>query len=304
MKISVIGSGVYGLAMTNLLCSNGCDVTLWTEKNPDEISAPNGVKVTNSFEDAINSAKLVYVLTGSKFTPSIFEGISPFLKEDMVVLLGSKGILEDTSLITEKFEEILPKTKYAVISGPTFAKDIGALEPVGFTIATKNYEDYLTIKQAMKSVFLEYTNDIIGTEISGSLKNAYAIGSGILGGFNYGPSVRSLYITRVIEEMKSIFESLGAQKDTILTLASIGDLILTCTSEDSRNFTFGTILSSKDSKEKDEYLKNNTVEGYENLKVYVKLFNQKNIESPILNTVNSIVSGKEKPETLIDLLLK
>lgn len=305
MNTTIIGSGVYGKAMANILLANGNNVTLWTEKEDlTNILVPSGATITNSYEVALKDAKLVYILTGSQFVESVLIGMKPYLTKDMIVILGSKGILEDGTLLTDLFERYYSDIPFAVISGPTFAVDIAALEPIGFTIGTKSYDDYKIIAEAMKSVYLEYSDDVNAIEMAGSLKNAYAIGSGILSGFNYGPSTRCLYITRVLKEIEYIFNAFGLKETSSTTLAGVGDLVLTCTSLNSRNFTFGSILSLNNREEKEEYLKTNTVEGYENLKAYKKLFESKNIDAPILKAVSSIVEGKEDPEELIKLILK
>lgn len=306
MKITVIGSGVYGKAIANLALHNGNDVTIWTEQEDiTKVAVPEGVKITNSYKEAMKDAELVFILTSSKYTASICEGIRPYIEEDMLFILGSKGILEDGKLVNEEFEFLLPKVKYAIISGPTFAVDIAALEPVGFTLATMGKKDFERIVSAFKDgVKFEHSHDILGIEMAGSLKNAYAIGSGILSGFNYGHSIRCLYITAVLNEMRNIFKQVGAEEKTVLTLAGIGDLVLTCTSLNSRNFTFGSLLSLDNKKTKDEYLKKNTVEGYDNLKTYIKIFKDKKIDAPILFMIYDIVINNEDSEKLIDLILK
>jgi len=305
LNTTIIGSGVYGKAMANVLLSNNNKVTLWTEKEDlSSILIPSGAVITNSFEQALKNAKLVYILTGSQYVESVLMGMKPYITKDMIIILGSKGILEDGTILTDLFEKNFEDISHAVISGPTFAVDIAALEPIGFTVGTKSYDDYEVIKNAMKSVYLEYCEDVDAVEMAGSLKNAYAIGSGILNGFNYGPSTRCLYITRVLQEIADIYNAVGLKQSSTSTLAGVGDLVLTCTSLNSRNFTFGSILSLNDNQEKENYLKTNTVEGYENLKAYKRLFDKKGISAPILKTVSDIVEGKKEAQGIIDIILK
>ena len=305
MKTSILGSGVYGKAMSNILLEAGNDVTMWTEKEDfKEVLARPEKHLTNSFEEASSNMDMIFVLTGSKFVRPVLEGIAPYVSPTTLIILGSKGILDDGTFMTDLAEEILPNNSYAVISGPTFAVDIAALEPVGFTIGTKKTSDFEKVKTALKTVYLEHSEDVQAIEMAGSLKNAYAIGSGILSGFNFGNSTRCLYITKVIHEMANIFTSFGCQKSSTTTLAGIGDLVLTCMSANSRNFTFGTILSLESDENKKEYLKTNTVEGYENLKAYTKLFKEKSIDAPILSCVADIVDSKYEANKLIELLLE
>lgn len=305
MKTSILGSGVYGKAISNVLLASNCDVTMWTEKKDfKEILAKEETHITNSFEEASKDKDIIFVLTGSKFVRSVLEGIAPYVSPTTLIILGSKGILDDGTLMTDLAEEILPNNHYAVISGPTFAVDIAALEPVGFTIGTKEVDDFIILRNALKTVHLEHCADVLAIEMAGSLKNAYAIGSGILSGFNYGNSTRCLYITKVLHEMADIFASFGSDKASTNTLAGVGDLVLTCMSPNSRNFTFGTILSLESEEDKKEYLKNNTVEGYENLKAYVDLFKRKGIDAPIMECVSKVVDSTLPAESLIELLLK
>ena len=305
MKTTIIGSGVYDRAISNVLIKNNCDVTMWTElEDTTKVLVPDVIKVTNNIKDALEESELIYILISSKYCKNIFNEIKPFIKENQLLILGSKGILEDGILPHELLERMLPISKYAVISGPTFAVDIASLEPIGFTVATKNKEDFKLISRSLSGhCFLEYSEHVRAVSMAGSLKNAYAIGSGIISGFNFGPSTRCLYITKVLNEIGNIFNTFDS-KDALLSLSVVGDLTLTCTSPNSRNFTFGTILSLKNTQEeKLEYLRDNTVEGYENLKVYYQLFSDQKISTPILDCVYKIVSLNENPNNLIELLL-
>ncbi len=306
MNITIIGTGVYGLSIANVLKENKNNVlTMWTEKRDfSSIEAPAGTKITNSYEEACKGAKIIFILTGCKFVPSVLESMKDYVSSEAIVILGSKGILDDGSLPLEITKNTLKDNTIAILGGPTFAKDISILDPVGFTLGVDDYEAYLLVKSVMSKVYLEYSNDTLAVEMSGSLKNAYAIGSGLIHGLNYGPSTTCLYITRVLDEISNIFESLKCEPNSIKTLACIGDLTLTCTSENSRNFTFGTILAQNDPTLSEEYLKNTTVEGYENLKVYYDLFKKEDIAYPILSCVYEIVSNNKNPKELIELLLK
>lgn len=305
MKIGILGSGVYAKAISNVLLQSDCSVIMWTEKEDlKDVVVQEGTFLTNSFEEVTRDTEVIFVLTGSQFVKSVLQGIAPFIEKNTLVVLGSKGILEDGTFPLELVEEILPNNPYAIISGPTFAVDIASLEPVGFTIGTAQKTHFEILKKCLKTVYLEHSEDTLAIEMCGSLKNAYAIGSGLLSGSNFGHSTMCLYITKVLKEMSGIFAKMGANSQSVSTLAGVGDLVLTCTSEGSRNFTFGTILALGNTSEKESYLKTHTVEGYENLKAYVALFAKKNIEAPILNCVYKVVEGTLKIDDFIKLLLK
>lgn len=303
MKIAIIGSGVYGKAIAKILLEAKNDVTIWTEvEDLSSVEVPEGIKLTNDYKKALEGANLVYILTGSKFVPDVLANLKPHLDKRSIIILGSKGILEDGSMLTDVTRKVLPEHRLTVISGPTFAKDISALDPVGFTVGGDK-ESFDVIKSVMTTVYLEYSPNMEATAMAGSLKNAYAIGSGILKGLGFGHSTTCLFVTRALQELGSIYEAYGFDEECTLNLSGVGDLFLTCTSEDSRNFSFGMILSQGDEKKTREYLNSNTVEGYENLKAYVSLFKKKNINTPILSCVNDIVASKSTTEDLVTLLV-
>lgn len=304
MNVSIIGSGVYAKAIAKILLFNGTSVTMWTESQDfKSILAPIGTALTNSYEK-IAKNKIIFVLTSSNYVPDVLNGIKEFLEPDALLVLGSKGVLSDGTLMSELAKNILPNIHYAILSGPTFAVDIAALEPVGFTIATLDDEDYESIQKCMKSAYLEHSDDILGVELAGSLKNAYAIGNGILSGFEYGLSTSCLYMKRVLDEMTNILREYGASKSTANTLAGIGDLVLTCSSPNSRNYTFGSLLSLGTENQISEFLASHTVEGYENLKAFVPLFKKKKIDVPILECVFDIVEKNSSASSLVDTILK
>lgn len=305
MNIAVIGSGIFGLSIANMLSNCGNNVTVWTEQeDTSKVLVPKSIKVTNDFKVCLEGAKHIYVLTAAKYTESIFENIKPYINDDMTIILGSKGILENGQMIEEVLKKTIPNVNYAILAGPTFAIDVSELEPIGFTIATKKNQTFDEIAQTLNSVKLDYSKDTFGTELCGVLKNAYAIGSGILEGFNYGPSTRCLYITEVLKEIKSILSKLKCDSETTDLLCGVGDLILTCTSLNSRNFTLGSIIGLGKKKGKDKFLETNTVEGYENLKILYKLFQEKRINTPILNTLYDIVINDAETNKIIDIIIK
>lgn len=305
MNIAVIGSGIFGISVANMLKESGNNVTIWTEfEDTSKIIAPKGIKVTNDFKECLRDAKHIYILTAAKYTEDIFKSIKSYIKDEMTIILGSKGILENGQMIEEVLKKIIPNVNYAILSGPTFAVDVAELEPIGFTIGAKNKKTYTEILKTIKNVKIDYSKDTLGIELCGVLKNAYAIGSGILEGFNYGPSTRCLYITLVLKEIKSILNALKCDKNTTDLLCGIGDLVLTCTSLNSRNFTLGSIIGLGKKKGKDKFLETTTVEGYDNLKILYNLFQSKKIETPILNVLYDIVIKDENNIKLIETIIK
>lgn len=303
MKVSIIGSGVYGKSMGKLMISKDNEVMMWTEqKDFTKVDAHKDIRLTNSFKDIASFGDVIFILTSGKFVKSILTSLKGYVTKEHLIVLGSKSILEDGSLMTDLCGSILPDNRYGVISGPTFAKDIDALHPVGFTLATSTLDDFDLIKSILKDTYLEYSSDLIAIEMAGSLKNVYAIGSGIIEGLNIGHSTKCLYVALALKEIENIFASLGLDSSSTTTLATLGDLILTCTSRDSRNYTFGTMLATKTKREYTEYLNSTTVEGYDNLIAYKKLFTEKKIDAPLLYSIEKIISGSSSTSSLLDKL--
>lgn len=304
MKIAIIGYGAYGAATAKLLNHGDNDIYCLTNDNSiDFIVTEDNIKISSDYEKCINGSTLVYVLTPAINTPLVFKNLHKYIDDSKIIILGSKGILENKMLIEESLKSQIPDVRYACLSGPSFARDIQSLNPIGFTLATKSKDDFNYIKSVYRNVKLEYSSDTTGVELCGVLKNAYAIGSGIIHGLNFGDSTSALYIMGVILEMKKILDSFGANPNTVYTLAGLGDTLLTCTSNTSRNYTFGSLLCTNYADAK-KYLKKTTVEGYGNIKILYELFNMKNIDAPLLNTIYEIVFNKADPNNIINIILK
>ena len=179
-------------------------------------------------------------------------------------------------------------------------------EPVGLSIASKNIKTIKEIKKVLSSdtVKLRTSNDIIGVELCGSVKNVIAIASGILEGLGYNESTRSFLITESLHDIKSLIYGLGGKKKTILSFAGVGDLLLTATSTKSRNYTYGILIGKKNYTMADDYLNNNTVEGYYTLKSIYTLIKRKKIDIPIIKLIYEIIINKKEPDTLSEFLIK
>lgn len=304
MKIRIIGSGVYGLGTANKLSQYNKDLIVWTERNVNEISSLSKLKFTNSYEELLKDADIVYILISTKFIKACIDEIKKYAEEKTLFIIGSKGILDDGTFIYEYLKEALPNNHVGVISGPTFAVDVNALEPVGFTFASTDKKDFDKLEKIYQNTLLEYTDDIKAISLSGVIKNVYAIGNGIIDGLGLGYSTKCLLVYKALNEMKFIFNSMDLKESTSNTLAGIGDLILTSTSPTSRNFTFGIICAKGSKEEKQSYLDKTTVEGYENLIILYKLFKNLKIKTPLLNSIYDMVIKNKTSDVLIKALLR
>ena len=280
MKVGIFGCGAYGLALSSILDKNNCELIMWTKfaeekenlekqrKNetllPNYI-LPNKVKLTTNVAECIKDSDLLIIAIPTTFVSSLTKEMAPYIKNHHI-LIASKGIEKrNGQLISEILEENLDTSNIAVISGPTFAKDLISKMPAGLTLASKSKETMKIVNAALQSKYLKLrcTDDIIGVEICGAIKNVIAISSGILSGLGANESSTAMLLTEAAYDMQSILKALGGEKSTILSYAGFGDLLMTCTSKKSRNYNYGILVGKKvPTNVLEEYLKNNTVEGY------------------------------------------
>ena len=321
MKISVIGTGAYGLAIALYLAKNGNEIMMWTENVNKELEfeetgklssilpndIPYNIKVSSSFEEVLKNTKLIYIVTASKYVASVCEGMLPYYKTSIPVCIATKGLEESSlDLLSNIAQKILKTKNIAVISGPTFAIDMANNEPVALALASINARTKNLVLKTLPgdTLKLRPTDDLIGIQLCGSVKNIIAIASGILEGLGYSDSSRSFLINESLHDIKHIIKYLGGNPKTILSFAGIGDLMLTCSSKKSRNFSFGYVIGSTKSQEKiEEYLTNNTVEGYYTLETVHNLLKRKKINIELIDVIYNIVYKFDNPETLAKFLI-
>lgn len=322
MKISVIGLGIYSLAISKMLAKKeNNEIVIWTEnkekyeeykktkqiKSIFDTTIPKNIKISASLEEVLKDTNLIYIITASKYVDIITEKMKEFYNPEIPICIASKGIEESREeLLSSIVKRILKINNIAVISGPTFAIDIINNEPVALALAskTKKAKEMVLNTLANDTLKLRPSKDMIGIQMCGSIKNVIAIASGILSGLGYSNSTQSFLINESLHDIKDIIKIFGGKPKTILSFAGVGDLMLTCTSTKSRNFSFGYIIgSTKDSKKIKEYLTNNTVEGYNTLEIIYKMLHKKGIEIKLITTIYNIVYNGENPDILAKFLI-
>lgn len=322
MKISVIGLGMYSLAISRMLAKKENNkIMIWTENDAKyeeykktkkvvsvyDTEIPKNIKVSNSLEEVLKDAELIYIITASKYVDIVTEKMKEFYNSDVPICIASKGIEESREeLLSNIVKDNLKTKNIAVISGPTFAVDIINNEPVALALASKSNKakEYVLNTLANDTLKLRPSKDMIGIQMCGATKNVIAIASGILSGLGYSNSTQSFLINESLHDIKDIIKIFGGKPKTILSFAGVGDLMLTCTSTKSRNFSFGyTIGSTKDPKKIHEYLVNNTVEGYNTLEVIYKMLNKRGTPIDLITTIYNIVYNEEDPNTLASFLI-
>lgn len=322
MKISVIGLGMYSLAISKMLAKNENNkIMIWTEndaryeeyKKTKKVASiydteiAKNIKISNSLEDVLKDTELIYLITASKYVDIITEKMKEFYNPNTPICIASKGIEETREeLLSNIVKENLKTKNIAVISGPTFAVDIINNEPVALALASKSNKakEYVLNTLTNNTLKLRPTKDMIGIQMCGAIKNVIAIASGILSGLGFSNSTQSFLINESLHDIKDIIKLFGGNPKTILSFAGVGDLMLTCTSTKSRNFSFGyTIGSTKDTKKIKEYLVNNTVEGYNTLEVIYKMLNKRGTPIDLITIIYNIVYNEENPNTLASFLI-
>lgn len=323
MKIALIGTGVYGLAMASMLNKKTNDIIMWTESqeryqayldNGKKITnvipnfeAPKSIKLTMSYEEAVKDADVVFIMSTAHFVNQICKDINKYITRKTVVAIASKGIENTTCSFLSDLAHKELKTKHiAIVSGPSFAIDMANNNPVGLSLASHSKKAIKIIKEVLANdtLKLRETNDMIGVQICGSIKNVIAVAAGMLDGMGYPESTQAFLITESLNDIKALIGALGGNPKTILSFAGVGDLLLTCTSTKSRNFSFGREMGlGLSGEDKIKYLESNTVEGYYTLKSIYKLVRRKKIKMPIIDLIYKIVMNDDDPKLLIKFLV-
>jgi len=322
MKITIMGTGAYSVGIALMLAKKKNNkIMLWSENLEyvkefkenrkinnifDDVIFPDNIDITNSYEEAMQDTSLVFLITSAKYILSVCKSILPYYKGSPICI-ASKGI-EHTTLnpLSVLVKNTLKTKNICVISGPTFAIDLVNNEPAALAIAGYNRKTIKIVQDnlANDSLKLRKSSDIIGIQLCGSVKNIIAIAAGILKGLGYSESTQAFLINESLHDMKNIIYALGGKKKTILSFAGIGDLLLTCSSTKSRNYSFGYVIGSTKNKEDiDNYLKNNTVEGYYTLNSIYEMLQKKGIEIPLITLIYNIVCNNQNPSDLATFLI-
>ena len=262
MKIGVIGAGSWGTALSVLLERKGMEVTV-TGRNRDHLKAMKkerenrkylpgvtlgeGIFFVYTMEEAVKDAEIVMFSVPAQTFRENFSKCLPYLADDAVIVNVAKGI-EQGSLkrLSEIASELKPGVKYAVLSGPSHAEEVGKMLPTTVTVASEDEDVAKKVQEVfMTDRFRVYTNrDVIGTELGGALKNIMALGAGISDGYGFGDNAKAALMTRGLAEITRLGLAMGAKAETFAGLAGIGDLIVTCTSMHSRNRRCGILIGN------------------------------------------------------------
>ncbi len=311
-KIAVIGAGSWGTTLACLLAGNGQDVTLWVfEKDLAErtrntrvndvylpgYTIPDNLKVSENLEETLQDAEYIVSVVPSQHTRAVFKPVVNSIHKDAVIISASKGIETGTLLsVSEIFKEIAGKNS-AVISGPSFAKEVIEKKPTAVTVASANKEEGLRLQKLFSNTYFRvYKNsDIIGAEMGGALKNVMAIASGISDGLGLGSSSRAALITRGLVEMTRLGVVMGAHEKTFGGLSGLGDLVLTCTGTLSRNYTVGFRLGKGEKLDGIISSMKMVAEGVATSESAYGLARKHNVDMPIIEQIYKVIKEDKGP---------
>ncbi len=318
--VAVLGAGSWGTALAIQLARNDLQVRLWGHRpehierlrelreNTDYLPGyplADNIDPLASLDAAVAGAGFLLVAIPSKGFRTLLEELKALIDDSPILFWASKGFeIESGKLLHEVIEEELPKQRYGVVSGPTFAAEVARDLPAAITCAgnepraTEAFADLLRAGH-----FRAYTtDDVIGVELGGALKNVLAIAVGIADGLGYGANTRAALITRGLAEIMRLGIGLGARQETLMGLAGLGDIILTCTDDQSRNRRFGLALGKGKRVAQAEIEVGQTVEGLRAAKAIHAKAAQMRLELPIIEQVYRVLyEGKPPVEAVRDL---
>lgn len=317
MNIGIIGSGVYSLALMHALEVNNNQIKIWTHdinienefrttnklESVMDVFIGKNVEVTTDLSYTIQDNDIIFIVTTSNYFKSIINQMKEYYN-GAHICIATKGLDDKTyEFLSNIASKELDTDKVSVISGPSFAIDIINNDIVNLTLGSKNNETIELVKKAICSdtMYLDITNDIIGIQLCSSIKNIAAITCGLLNGLGYSNSTNAFFITKVTNDLRKLILIFKGSENTILKSCGLGDMLLTCTSLKSRNYSFGVKLATEDISSID--LNNVTVEGYHALNSIFNLLNQYNINYYLVTLLYDIIHNKVDKKEIINYLI-
>ncbi|WP_425437071.1 NAD(P)H-dependent glycerol-3-phosphate dehydrogenase [Litoreibacter ponti] len=318
-RIAVIGAGSWGTALASVAATAGRQVAMFARDNETvseinerhrnmrylgDIGLPPSIRATQDMEDAVGACDAVIIVVPSRAVRSVAARLALFIPEGIPVAVCTKGIEPVTGLLmTQVAEEELDETPLGTISGPTFARETALGHPTAACVAFPfTYADRLTPHQSVAARFAHsmstasfqtyISDDLVGVEIGGAVKNVIAIACGMMTGAGFAENTRAALITRGMDEMKALAEALGGRRETVTGLSGAGDLTLTCSSTTSRNMSLGMQLGQGTPRKKCFEGRPIVVEGEANATSIMDLARRVGVSMPICETVNAVLGGR------------
>lgn len=326
-RVVVIGAGSWGTALANLLAEKeAVHVDLWAreeevyteicEKHTNHLFLPNvkltpALKATVSFEDALHEKELVLIAAPSHVFREVLLGLKAHLKPDMSVMMATKGIENDSLMIMSQVaDQVLGHEfghRFACLAGPSFAKEVSRRLPTAVSISCEDQMHGEKLQKLFSTGFFRVylSSDVVGTQLGGALKNVIAIAAGVSDGLNFGSNARAALITRGLAEITRLGVQMGSNPHTFAGLAGMGDLVLTCTGDLSRNRTVGVKVGKGKSIEEITSGMKMVAEGIRTAKSAYELAKKENVAMPIVDQVYEILyEGKDPHQAVKELMTR
>ena len=318
-NVAIIGSGSWGVALGIHLAKLGNNIKLWSfsQEEADLINnekkckflpmatIPEGIVCTTSYEEAIKDSEYILHVTPSKFTRENFKKYKQYITNQPVIICSKGFEKETTYTLDEVLKDEMPDVRIGVLSGPSHAEEVSMGVPTVLTIASE--EDVILDeiqKMFMCDVMRIYaTKDVKGVELGGALKNIIAFCSGVAAGIGLGDNTFAALITRGLVELARLGVELGGEKETFYGLSGLGDLIVTCLSEHSRNRRAGKLIGQGKTLEETKKEVGMTIESIDNIEVAYELFKKHNIDMPITEQVYDILYNNLTPSEAVNILM-
>lgn len=318
-KIAVVGSGSWGVALSMHLASMGHIVKIWSFAEEEanlinkekkckflpEITIPENITCYTNFEETLEDTDLIIHVTPSKFVRNILKQYKHLVKEQPIVMCAKGFERETLNSLDEIIEDELPNHPYAVLSGPSHAEEVSRHIPTAMVVASKDE----ALQEEVRSIFMNekmriYTSfDIKGVELGGALKNIIAFCAGIAAELGLGDNSFAALITRGLTEISRLGVKMGGKQDTFYGLTGLGDLIVTCLSEHSRNRKAGKLIGAGKTIEETREIVGMTIESIDNIEVAYELSKIYNVDMPIVHAVYNVLYNGLNPKEAVTMLM-
>ncbi|BCK09270.1 NAD(P)H-dependent glycerol-3-phosphate dehydrogenase [Vibrio cholerae] len=325
VEMTVIGAGSYGTSLAISLARNGANIVLWghdaehmarldADRANHEflpgIAFPDTLIVETDLQKAVQASRDLLVVVPSHVFGIVLKSLQPHLRADSRICWATKGLEPETGRLLQDVAHDVLGDSYplAVLSGPTFAKELAMGMPTAISVASPDAQFVCDLQEKIhcSKTFRVYANsDFIGMQLGGAVKNVIAIGAGMSDGIGFGANARTALITRGLAEMSRLGAALGAQPETFMGMAGLGDLVLTCTDNQSRNRRFGLALGQGKDVDTAQTDIGQVVEGYRNTKEVWMLAKRMGVEMPIVEQIYQVLyQGKDARLAAQDLLAR
>jgi len=318
-NIAIIGSGSWGVALAVHMAKLGHNVKIWSFSKDEcdlinnerkckflpEITLPNNIECTQSFEECVKDSEYIFHVTPSKVVRNTVKQYKDFVKKQPVIMCSKGFETETLNTLAEILEEELPNNPIAVFSGPSHAEEVSNAVPTAMVLASKNNKVLSELQGLLmnENMRIYLSNDVKGVELGGALKNIIAFCAGILVGMQLGDNSFAALITRGLTEIARLGVALGGKTETFYGLSGLGDLVVTCSSQFSRNRKAGMLIGEGKTIEQIRQEVGMTIESIDNIDVAYKLGKMYGIDMPIVNIVYDVLYNSLQPREGVKRLM-